>query len=245
MKQRLDSNDSVVQQNNAEPYPAPQNISAFSTDAVARPIVETAVVLLTIFDAKLQALLIQLDTESAGLWAIPSAYVSANHGVEETARRQLEHMTGQRNIYLEQLYTFGDIQQDPRGRVVSVVYFALGNESSLDMQAVKSLAGAQWWPVISLPSMAYNHDSILRYTLKRMQGKLEYTTIGFHLVSEEFTLRELQNAYEAILNRELDKRNFRKKIFSIHSLDETSDVKMEGPHRPARLYRRKTSAETL
>ena len=145
--------------------------------------------------------------------------------------------------YAEQLYTFGDPGRDPRTRVITVVYFALLDSARLQVRAADDAADVGWFSVYQLPPLAFDHEKILHYALARLRGKLDYTTIAFSLLPEQFTLRELQRVYEIILHRKLDKRNFRKKILATGILEDTGDKKMEGTHRPARLYRFNPSIE--
>ncbi|HST90115.1 MAG TPA: NUDIX hydrolase, partial [Ktedonobacterales bacterium] len=139
----------------------------------------------------------------------------------------------------EQLYTFGEPARDPRTRVITVVYYVLERPGQIHTRAPGSDGGAeaQLFPAYDTPPLAFDHGDILRYTLQRLRGKLEYTTIGFQLLPPEFTLSELQEVYEAILNRPLDKRNFRKKLLITRIVEPTQRMKMVGQHRPARLYR--------
>jgi len=171
------------------------------------------------------------------LWAIPGGVVAADESLEDAARRKLEQEAHVRDVYLEQLYTFGDPHRDPRRRVITVVYYALIRADELRLAVADDAAESAWFPVDSLPPLAFDHESILTYTLQRLRGKLEYTTIGFQLLAPEFTLSELQEVYEAILNRPLDKRNFRKKVLSTGILELTTHTRKSGQHRPAALYR--------
>jgi 8-oxo-dGTP diphosphatase len=146
----------------------------------------------------------------AGHWAIPGRFVRPDESLEQAARRQLENVAEAHDaIYLEQLYTFGDVARDPRGRVISVVYFALAQSEQITPRA-----GAEWHTMYGLPArLAFDHHAILDYALKRLRYKLEYTAAAFELMPPEFTLRELQEAYMVILDDyTLDKANFRKKL---------------------------------
>jgi 8-oxo-dGTP diphosphatase len=172
-----------------------------------------------------------------GMWALPGGFVREDESVEEAARRELKEETGLENVYLEQLYTFGEPKRDPRGRVISVSYFALvkpdDHKPIADTDAVK----AKWCPIAELPSLAFDHAEIISMALKRLKGKIRYEPVGFELLPKLFTLTQLQDIYETILGEQLDKRNFRKKILSFEILKET-DRKVETvPYRAPALYR--------
>ena len=212
-----------------------------------RPSVTIDVVILTLRSRRLEVLLVKRrHWPFEGMWAIPGGFVEPNESLEDGARRELEEETGVRDVYLEQLYTFGDPGRDPRTRVITVVYYALIRADQLEAQAIRAAddaADAAWYPAYTLPPLAFDHEKILTYTLQRLSGKLEYTTIGFQLLAPEFTLGELQEVYEAILNRPLDKRNFRKKVLSTGILEPTAHTRRSGQHRPAALYRFSPKAE--
>src|SRR5690242_7140469 len=192
----------------------------------------------------LKILLIQRSGKPfAGMWALPGGFVDMNETLEQAAKRELQEETGISRLYLEQLYTFGDPGRDPRTRVITVVYFALLDSERLQVKAGDDAADVSWFSVYHLPPLAFDHAKILQYALDRLRGKLQYTQIAFNLLPEQFTLRELQRVYEIILHRKLDKRNFRKKILSTGILEDTGAKKMEGTHRPARLYRFNPTAE--
>jgi len=171
----------------------------------------------------------------ADFWAIPGGFVNIDESLESAARRELEEETGVRDVYLEQLYTFGAVGRDPRGRVISVAYFALA-PVSLVVRGGSDASEARWWSTSRLPSLAFDHDDILKYALKRLRYKLEYSAVGFQLLPDKFTLTELQQAYEIILGEPLDKRNFRRKILEAEMLEEAG-VRREREGRPARMYR--------
>jgi len=154
--------------------------------------------------------------------------------LEAAARRELEEETGLRDVYLEQLYTFSDPDRDPRGRTIAVAYFALTPPAPL--RAATDAANAAWFPATRPPKLAFDHATILRTGLERLRAKVGYTTVGFELLPEQFTLPELQGLYETILERPLDKRNFRKKILSLGFLKAEGRKRAAGAHRPAELY---------
>jgi 8-oxo-dGTP diphosphatase len=210
-----------------------------------RPSVTVDVVMMSLRQRDLQVLLVQRRSwPYEGMWAIPGGFVNIDESLETAAKRELQEETNVQNVYLEQLYTFGDPGRDPRTRVITVVYFALLDSERLQVKAGDDAANVGWFSVYHLPELAFDHAKILQYTLDRLRGKLQYTQIAFNLLPEQFTLRELQRVYEIILHRRLDKRNFRKKILSTSILEDTGGKKMEGTHRPARLYRFNPAAET-
>jgi 8-oxo-dGTP diphosphatase len=175
-----------------------------------------------------------------GRWAIPGGFVLPKESLEEAALRELQEETGVRDVYLEQLYTFGDPGRDPRGRVISVAYFALIAADQRPLAAGSDAAEAQFWPMSELPALAptlaFDHERILSYALGRLRNKLEYTTVGFQLLPPTFTLSELQRVYEAILGRSLDKRNFRRKLGLLSVLTPLNEYRASG-RRPAQLFR--------
>ncbi len=202
------------------------------------PSVTVDVVILTMRTRRLEALLIKRKHwPFEGLWAIPGGFVARDESLEDAARRELAEEAGVRDVYLEQLYTFGDPKRDPRARVITVVYYALIRADELHLAPIADVAESAWFPIYTLPPLAFDHEYILNYTMLRLRGKLEYTTIGFQLLAPEFTLSDLQEVYEAILNRPLDKRNFRKKVLSTGILEQTAHTRKTGQHRPAALYR--------
>jgi 8-oxo-dGTP diphosphatase len=218
--------------------------AAYDPSRYERPSVTVDVVILTVRDGRLEVLLVKRKRwPFKGMWAIPGGFVNPDESLEDAAKRELKEETGVRHVYLEQLYTFGDPGRDPRTRVITVVYYALMRTDGLHIRAADDAAEAGWFSLYDLPALAFDHRKILDYTLQRLRGKLEYTTIGFQLLADEFTLSELQEVYEAILNRPLDKRNFRKKVLQTGILEPTPDTKREGQHRPARLYRFSPKAE--
>jgi 8-oxo-dGTP diphosphatase len=210
------------------------------------PSVTVDVVILSLQEGDLKVLLIKRrNWPYEGYWAIPGGFVEMRESLDEAARRELEEETGLRNLYMEQLYTFGDPERDPRTRVITVAYLALVDYRQLDPHAADDAGDVGWFSMYDLPRLGFDHAKILDTTLKRLRGKLEYTTIGFQFLPATFTLSELQQVYQAILGKErkLDKRNFRKKIVSTGILESTGELKMEGTHRPARLYRFNPKAE--
>ncbi|MCR9233213.1 MAG: NUDIX hydrolase, partial [bacterium] len=185
----------------------------------------------------LQILLIQRDLPPfEGDWALPGGFVRLEETLDEAALRELSEETGLKNVYLEQLYSFGTVNRDPRERVVTVAYYALVNLSDHRVQAATDARNAAWFAVDDIPSLAFDHDQILEMAHERLRGKVRYQPIGFELLPPKFTLRQIQHLYEVILDRPLDKRNFRKKILSMGILIELDEVETDVAHRAARLY---------
>ena len=170
-------------------------------------------------------------------WALPGGFVRLEETLDEAAKRELEEETGLKEVFLEQLYTFGGIARDPRERVVSVAYYALVKPTDHTTAASTDAADAQWFAVSDVPALAFDHASLLQAALDRLRGKLTYQPIGFELLPPKFTLTQLQRLYEAVLGTALDKRNFRKKVLSYDLLIPLKETHREGPHRPAQLFR--------
>lgn len=170
-----------------------------------------------------------------GQFAIPGGFVRDDEGLEEAAMRELYEETGVRNVFLEQLYTFGDSKRDPRGGVITVAYYALISSDILSLVAGADAAEARWFPANDLPPLAFDHKKILEYAIERLRNKLEYTTVGFQLLPPKFTLSELQKVYEAILGKRLDKRNFRRKIALLAILTPLREKRQTG-RKPAQLF---------
>lgn len=208
-----------------------------------RPSVTADVVIFSLVGEDLKVLLIKRKYPPfAGMWAIPGGFVHINEALEEAAARELAEETGLTGVYMEQLYTFGAPDRDPRTRVITVAYFALVPYDAVHHQPGEDAAETAWFSLFDLPELAFDHREILEYALTRLRYKLEYTAVGFQLLPDEFTLSELQRAYEIILREPLDKRNFRRKILSADILEETGNYRKLGEGRPAKLYRYRENA---
>lgn len=195
------------------------------------------IVLFTLRERDLHVLLVQRNNPPfVGRWAIPGGFVEEDEPLEAAARRELEEETGLQNVYLEQLYTFGDPHRDPRGRVISVAYFALVRGDQQDLKVSDESNDVSWFNVQGLPPLAFDHDHIVRFALDRLRSKLEYTTLAFQMLPKVFTLPELQQTYEQILGEQLDRGNFYRKIKESDVIEPVGRQR-EGKGRPAALYR--------
>jgi 8-oxo-dGTP diphosphatase len=203
-----------------------------------RPSVTVDVVIFTLYDGRLHVLMVQRKHwPYADHWAIPGGFVNMDESLETAARRELAEETGVEDVYLEQLYTFGDPGRDPRTRIISVAYFALIRPEEQQIQVSEESNDVRWFPVDELPApLAFDHDRILRYAIDRLRSKMEYTTLAFQLLPTEFTLPKLKRIYEEILGEKLDKANFYRKLRDSDLLEDTGKFH-EGRGRPARLYR--------
>jgi len=194
------------------------------------------IVIFTIQQGVLKVLLVKRRIAPfVGQFALPGGFVLQDEDLEQAAMRELREETGVSDVYLEQLYSFGKPHRDPRGRVVTVAYFALIS-SDRKLKAGSDAVEAAWYPMDDLPRLAFDHATILNYALERLRNKLEYTTVGFQLLPDKFTLTELQEVYEAILGKKLDKRNFRRKMAVLKILKPLPEYR-RGGQRPAQLYR--------
>ncbi len=203
-----------------------------------RPAVAVDCVVFGFDDGELKVLLIRRGLDPfRGRWALPGGFVRVGETLDAAARRELAEEAGLSDVYLEQLYTFGDVGRDPRERVVSVAYYALVALARHRPTAATDAAAAAWFAVADLPPLAFDHAAIVAAAVARLRGKVRYQPVGFELLPERFTLSQLQHLYEAVLERPLDKRNFRKKLLAMDVVIETDEVQQDVAHRAARLYR--------
>ena len=218
---------------------APDDISGYP-----RPAVTVDVLLFTIRDEKLQLALIKRGLAPfQNQWALPGGFVRIEEELEAAARREIEEETGVRDVFLEQLYTFGACARDPRARVITVAYYALVPGEHLTLRADTDASDASWFALDNLPALAFDHAEIVRVGVERLKAKLEYSDIAYGLLPARFRLSELQRVYEIILGRELDKRNFRKRVVALGLVEATGKFS-SGAHRPAQLFRWKKRAAT-
>ncbi|MDP3026902.1 MAG: NUDIX domain-containing protein [Nanoarchaeota archaeon] len=209
-----------------------------------KPSVTADIIIFTIQNQKLKVLLIKRGVEPfKNMFAIPGGFVKMNENLEQAAKRELEEETGVKEVYLEQLYTFGEVNRDPRGRVITVAYFALINpeKAKQELEATTDASAAEWFDVSGLPQLAFDHKKILDYAIKRVKWKFEYTTIAFSMLPKHFTLTQLQKVYETVFEKKFDKRNFRKKILSLNILESTEEKEKDVSYRPPELYSLKKS----
>jgi 8-oxo-dGTP diphosphatase len=209
------------------------------------PAVAVDVVIFTLLENDLKVLLVRRGNPPfRDMWAIPGGFVQLQESLEGAALRTLNEKTGVEEVYLEQLYTFGEIDRDPRMRVISVTYFALVQPDKLQPRPGIDTTEAAWHSMYKLPDLAFDHATILSYALKRLRYKLEYSAVAFELMPDEFTLRELQEAYMVILDdHTLDKANFRKKLRYEPPIVEPTGEARKTKGRPAALYRFREDAK--
>lgn len=200
--------------------------------------IATDAVIFTVKDGELMVLLIQMKKRPfTDMWAVPGGLLEDGERTEGAARRILKEQTGVADAYLEQLGTFDDPSRDPRARVVSVVYFALIPGRGITLKTNEKYSDVRWQAVRNLPKLAYDHKEVIRVALTRLRAKLEYSNVAWSLLPKSFPLRKLKELYEVILDREIDKRNFLKKIQALDLVEPTGRHEKGGAHRPAALYR--------
>ncbi|WP_417939210.1 NUDIX hydrolase [Flavobacterium sp. RS13.1] len=171
-------------------------------------------------------------------WALPGGLVKNDESLQDAVKRELKEETNVTVTYFEQLFTFGDdVNRDPRNRVISVAYFALVDPSKLTIKADSDAEHAQWFKINEVPTLAFDHNSILKKAIERLKAKLTYEPVGFDLLPKEFLFSELENLYCTILEKEIDRRNFRKKILSFEIIEETEQFGSSKSGRPAKLFK--------
>lgn len=187
----------------------------------------------------LSILLIQRKIDPfKGQWALPGGLVGDDESLEKAVQRELKEETGISINYLEQLYSFGQPNRDPRNRVISITYYGLVKPDAFKLNASTDASDVKWFNVNQIPTLAFDHDEILRVALKRLQGKITYEPIGFELLDRKFPFSELEKLYSTVLGRQIDRRNFKKKILKFGFLEETSEKQqLEGAGRPGNLFR--------
>lgn len=194
-------------------------------------------VVFTILDNKLKILLIKRKIDPhKGKFALPGGFVEFKEELEAAVKRELEEETGVKNIFLKKLHAFGKVGRDPRGRVITISYLALIAGETVKLHATTDAELAKWFSAYDLPELGFDHKQIIDDALLHLRFEIQNTNIAFQIMPDKFTLTELQNAYEIILNEKMDKRNFRKKIKELEILKELDEMKMDGAHRPAHLY---------
>lgn len=217
------------------------NPEEYDPDEFEHPSVTVDDIIFTVKDEDLKIALIKRKRwPFEDKWALPGSFVDMDESLEKAAERTLNEKIGvTQEVYMEQLYTFGEPERDPRTRVITVGYFALVNEENIDIQRTTDVEDIQWHSAYDLPELGFDHDEIINYAIKRLRWKIEYSTAAFSLLPQKFTLSQLQNVYEVILDKKLDKRNFRKKIKKHDLVEETGEREKNVSHRPAKLYKSK------
>ena len=199
------------------------------------PLVATIVVIFATIDGELQVLLVsRTGGPEEGRWALPGGRWDATESLDEAAARKLREETGARDLYLEQLFTTSGL--DRTRPAVAVASFALVDAERVRLRRDEEWPAA-WHAVAALTRLAFDNNRVIEQAVERVQAKLEYTNIAYQLLPSEFTVRDLQTAYEAIIGRPLDRRNFRKRVISTELIEATGEHRRDGAHRPARLYR--------
>ena len=201
------------------------------------PYVTVDVLIFSVKNDELNVLLIKRHSQPfADMFALPGGFVRLDETLEQAAGRVIKEKGHQKNVYLEQLFSFGEVDRDPRGRVVSVAYFAL-----VPKDRVKDVDDGthviKWYPVAKLPPLAFDHKKIVGHAVERIKSKIGYSTLASGLLPEKFRLSEFQKVYEIVLGHEIDKRNFRKKMLSLNLLEPVGERVVVGQHRPAMLFR--------
>lgn len=188
--------------------------------------------------SELNILLIKLDVEPGkGHWALPGGNIKTDEGLDEAAHRVLKELTSVEKVYMEQLYSFGNLDRFPLFRVITIAYYALVKPERYRLSPGPKASEVRWFPIKQIPELPFDHDHILKEALKQLKRNIRYKPIGFELLPKKFTLTEIQTLYECILGRELDKRNFRKKILSMNLLEKLSEKQTDVAHRRPFLYR--------
>jgi 8-oxo-dGTP diphosphatase len=203
-----------------------------------QPAVTVDLVIFTVNDDMLKVMLVKRAEEPfADSWSLPGGFIKNSESLEDAALRVLKEKAGVENVYVEQLYTFGDLDRDPRARVITVTYFALIPWKDLVPPPSDKVTDLMWASVNHLPKLAFDHKQIVAYAVKRLRAKASYSNIVYGLMPRQFRLSELQKMYEIIINDKLDKRNFRKRMLATGLLQETGRKDVAGAHRPAMLYK--------
>jgi 8-oxo-dGTP diphosphatase len=203
-----------------------------------RPALATDCVIFGFDGGTLKLLLIKRDNEPfKNKWALPGGFVFMDETTEACAKRILLEKAGLKNVFMEQLFTFSEVNRDPRERIVSVAYYALVNKHHVQLVAGRDTIETKWFEISDLPKLAFDHGNITTLAIERLKGKVSYQPVGFELLDEKFTLSQLQQVYESILETAIDKRNFRKKILAMGLLTALDEKEKNVAHKAARYYR--------
>jgi ADP-ribose pyrophosphatase YjhB (NUDIX family) len=215
---------------------SPRQCDRITVRRHARPKVAVDTVLFAIDAGQVKCYLVRLRWGlAAGKWAFPGGLVREGELLDEAARRQLRQSTGLDDCYIEQLFSFGDPNRDPKAHVVSVAYMALIYSASAVSSCSRKYDNGRWFEVAALPDLAYDHAEIAEYAVRRLKSKLEYTNIASNLLPPTFTFAQLEELYGIVLGRTLDRRNFRRRILAMNLLSRLP-LERRGNHRPAALY---------
>ncbi len=202
-----------------------------------RPALATDCVIFGFDGGELKLLLLEREKEPfKNKWALPGGFVFMDETTEACAKRILTEKAGIKQVFIEQLYTFSDIDRDPRERIISVAYYALVNKHQYELIAGRDTIKAEWFELSKLPKLAFDHAKIVKAAIQRLKGKVRYQPVGFELLNEKFTLSQLQALYESILETTIDKRNFRKKILSMGLLTMLDEKEKNVARKAANYY---------
>ena len=233
-----------------QPYNSEQEfLKNYNPNLYDRPSTSVDTVIFTVFDNALQVLLVQRDDYPfKHQWSLVGGYIDLEHDLtlEDTAKGKLAEKTGVKTPYLEQCFTIGNKNRDPRGWSVTTVYFALLPYDKIQLKAGKGAIDIKWSIIDKYrvaEDLAFDHAEILRLAIERLRNKVLYTSLPAYLMPEKFTLRDLQTVYEIILDRKLEVKSFRRRIAKANILEETSEMRQDAK-RPARLYRLKEDVDT-
>jgi 8-oxo-dGTP diphosphatase len=186
---------------------------------------------------ELKVLLLKRNFQPAkGEWSLMGGFVKNDESIDVSAKRILNQLTGLSEVYMEQLYTFGELGRDPGARIISVAYFALIKINASDLELVKS-HGATWVPISAMPKLIFDHSAMIERAMKKLQIRARTQPIGFELLPDKFTIPQLQGLYQAIYNKALDKRNFRRKLLSMDLLEKLEEKEKESSRKGAWYYR--------
>ena len=211
---------------------------AMGSESANCPLVGVVVAIFAVHERTLRLLLVRrMRGQHHQRWVLPGGRVRLDENLEDCARRELAEQAGICGVYLEQLYTFGRVSADPRGRVVNIAYYAAMPPDRVMLRQSAGAGEAEWFGFDALPILEFDHQEIVTAARRRLAAKLNYSTVAFQLVPEMFTLGELQEVYEIIQGADLDKRNFRRRVLALGAIEETCEKRNDGRSRPARLYR--------
>jgi 8-oxo-dGTP diphosphatase len=189
-------------------------------------------------EGELKVLLIKRKEEpSSGMWALPGGFVESTESLDHAAMRVLRELTSIPDMYMEQVYAFGEVNRYPAGRVISVSYYALVKISDYKVQATSKIEDVAWHPLSEITKLVFDHNSILEKALTTLKERVKFHPVGFELLPEKFTLTQLQNLYEVILGVQLDKRNFRKKLLGMDLIVKLEESQVGVAHRAARYFK--------